>query len=467
MRCSLKKLFESPNAAQLENAEVFWIKDTQKYIEPIIIDAISGKGKLRKLTPRLNEQGIYVVGGRAHRWVQISYNKQEIPILSSKQKFTRLFSEYIHKGGHLGTESDIAKIRAHYWIIGLRRLCKTIRYDCIDCRKRDGIVSSQIMGKLPLERLKPAPAWSYIGIDLFGPFSVRGDINKRSTGKVYGVVFTCLLIRAIYLDIAIDYSTDSFLMVFRRFVSLKGYPIKIYSDSGPQLVGTSNELKKIARNWDWEKIMDFGASKGIEWVFSPGDAPWWNVCVESLIKSVKKGIHHAIGMQRISFSEMLTVMFEVANLVNERPVGTKPNSASDFTYLCPNDLLLGRSSSRIPSGPWNETTNIRKRFYFVQSIINSYWKKWTQCYFPSLMLQQMWHHQTRNMKAGDIVIIQDKNLILGQWRLGRISLVHPDSDGIVRNVEVQYKHNDSTVYITINRPVQRSIMLMPVDENIN
>ena len=83
------------------------------------------------------------------------------------------------------------------------------------------------------------------------------------------------------------------------------------------------------------------------------------------------------------------------------------------------------------------------------------------------MLQQKWHHQTRNMKAGDIVIIQDKNLVRGQWRLGRISLVHPDSDGIVRNVEVQYKHNDSTVYTTINRPVQRLIMLMPVDENIN
>ena len=213
--------------------------------------------------------------------------------------------------------------------------------------------------------------------------------------------------------------------------------------------------------------MDFGTSKDIDWVFSPGDAPWWNGCVESLIKSVKKGIHHAIGMQRISFSEMLTVMFEVANLVNEMPVGIKPNSVSDFTYLCPNDLLLGRSFSRIPSGPWNETTNLRKRFYFVQSIINSYWKKWTQCYFPSLMLQQKWHHQTRNMKVGDIVIIQDKNLIRGQWRLGRISLVHPDSDGIVRNVDVQYKHNDSTLYTTINRPVQRLIMLMPVDENIN
>ena len=306
----------------------------------ILIDALSGKGSLRTLTPRLDKQGIYVVGGRAQRWTEISYNKQEIPIISGKHKFAKLFSEYIHKSGHLGVESDIAKIRSRYWVIGLRKLCMSIRYNCIDCRKRDGKLSSQVMGKLPLERLKPAPAWSYIGIDLFGPYHVRGDINKRSTGKIYGVIFTCLLIRAIYLDISVDYSTDGFLAVFRRFTSLRGYPIKIYSDSGPQLVGTSNELKKAVAKLNWEKTKDFGASRGVEWIFSPGDAPWWDGCAESMIKAVKKGIHHAIGSQRVSFSEMLTILFEVANLVNERPIGVKPNSVSEFTYLCPKDLIF-------------------------------------------------------------------------------------------------------------------------------
>ena len=93
-------------------------------------------------------------------------------------------------------------------------------------------------------------------------------------------------------------------MVFRRFVSLRGCPLKLYSDCGPQLVGASNELKQMEKEWDWEKIIAFGAERGIDWVFSPADAPWWNGCVESLIRSVKKGITHAIGVQRISFSEM-------------------------------------------------------------------------------------------------------------------------------------------------------------------
>ena len=49
------------------------------------------------------------------------------------------------------------------------------------------------MGKLPIERLKPAPPFFHSMVDLFGPYSVKGEVNKRSTMKVYGVIITDLL----------------------------------------------------------------------------------------------------------------------------------------------------------------------------------------------------------------------------------------------------------------------------------
>ena len=51
-------------------------------------------------------------------------------------------------------------------------------------------------------------------------------------------MFTCLLVRAIHLEMAPNYSTDVFLMTF---------PNKIYSDVGSQLVGASSELKVVYR----------------------------------------------------------------------------------------------------------------------------------------------------------------------------------------------------------------------------
>ena len=59
---------------------------------------------------------------------------------------------------------------------------------------------------------------------------------------------------------------------------------------------------------------------------------------------------------------VLCVLFEVANLINERPIDHYPRSPEDGSYLCPNDLLLGRSTTKVPSGPFKESTNPRLRF---------------------------------------------------------------------------------------------------------
>ena len=121
---------------------------------------------------------------------------------------------------------------------------KSIKSKCVICRKRDKRVSEQVMGNLPTDRLKPAPPWYITGIDLFGPYRIRDEI------KTHGVMFNCSGTRAVYLDIAADYSTDKFLMVLRRFVSLHGYPSKLFSDNGTQLVAANKELSNITKNWD-------------------------------------------------------------------------------------------------------------------------------------------------------------------------------------------------------------------------
>ena len=95
------------------------------------------------------------------------------------------------------------------------------------------------------------------------------------------------------------------------------------------------------------------------------DAPWQKGASETPVKSVKKAITVAIGESVMTFSELQTVCYEAANLVNERPIGRHPTSPEDGTYLCPNDLLLGRSTSRVPSGPFRETRNPNHRFEFV------------------------------------------------------------------------------------------------------
>ena len=320
------------------------------------------------------------------------------------------------------------------------------------------------MSPLPAEKLKPSPAWSITNSDLFGPFEIRGEVNKRSRGKSYGVIFADMVSGAIYVDLSQDYSMQSFLLVLQRFISVRGYPLKVYSDEGTQLLAANKELRALVVDLDISQLKDFGAMNGLQWHFSPADAPWYNGTVESLIKSVKRALYNSIGNQVLSFSEMQTVLFEVANLVNERPIGRKPTVPNDSTYLSPNDLILGRSTSRAPSGPFEENCSHIKRFYFVQQLINSFWKKWIQNYFPSLLVQQKWHVEKRNVKVGDVVIIQDVNSIRGKWKLGGVHKAVVDNDGKVHRVKVEYKNTDSKEYIVIERSVQRLIVIVPVHD---
>ena len=457
---SLKNIFKSPLADAFVRAEMFWVKDAQQ----LLIGGLEG-GDYARLCPKKNVDGMYVVSGRTEDWFKNTYNTDGLILLPYNHRFSYLYALWIHNSDHLGISATVCKIRNRFWIIQITRMVKSIRNKCVICRKLNKQFEEQIMGQLPYDRLKPAPAFHITFLDLFGPFMVRGVVNKRSRSKCFGVIFTCGNSRAVYCDLSQDYGTDSFLQTMRRFTSLRGYPAKIYSDSGTQLVAANKELKGMCVRLDEHQLQQFGVEKGLLWHFASPNAPWKNGCAESLIKSIKKAIQIAVGEQVLSFPELQTVLFEAANIVNERPIGVRNRSIEDGNCLCPNDLLLGRASSRVPSGPFRPYTNPRKRFSFIQALIDTFWKRWTRDFFPSLLIRQKWHCRKRELCVGDIVLMKDLNALRGNWKLGKISKTHKSHDSIIRNVDVQYKAKLDNKLTTVRRPVQSLVVLLPIEDD--
>ena len=89
-------------------------------------------------------------------------------------------------------------------------------------------------------------------------------------------------------------------------------------------------------------------------------------------------------------------------------------------------------------------------------------------------MQQKWHTEQRNLKVGDIVIVQDTKQLRGNWKLATVSKVFPSDDGKVRRVQLQYKNEKigeavdeytGTPYTTIERPVQRIVVIIPIDDD--
>ena len=186
-----------------------------------------------------------------------------------------------------------------------------------------------------------------------------------------------------------------------------------------------------------------------------------------------------IGDTKLTLNETFTMLPEIANLLNERPIGLKPTDKSCTEYLSPNSLLLGRSSARISSGPFqpeewysDDPKKFQSRFVLVQSIVDQFWRVWIKWYFPTLLVRQKWHTDKRNVAVGDVCLLKDATAFRGDWRLCKVTAVFPDGNGKVRNVEVMVKPKQSgvgpyiaTKPIKMNKHVCNLVVIVPVDED--
>ena len=108
------------------------------------------------------------------------------------------------------------------------------------------------------------------GVDFFGPFYIedsKGILEKR-----YGLIFTCMVTRAVHLETCPDLNTDRFLNAFRRFCSRRCQPQILYSDNGQTFVGASEELKKTVKALDNDRIYKALAVANTTWKFNPHTA---------------------------------------------------------------------------------------------------------------------------------------------------------------------------------------------------
>ena len=102
------------------------------------------------------------------------------------------------------------------------------------------------MSELPSDRLQEFPPFTYCGVNLFGPLTIK---NYRKKLKRYGVMFTCLCSRAIHIEVAQSLETNSFILSLRRFIGRRGNIRLVRSDNGTNFVGAIRSFNKPSKRW--------------------------------------------------------------------------------------------------------------------------------------------------------------------------------------------------------------------------
>lgn len=103
------------------------------------------------------------------------------------------------------------------------------------------------MADFPSDHLSTEPPFTNVGLDVFGPWNVstHRTCGGHANSKRWAVMFTCLSMRAVHIELIESMDCSSFINALSHFVALHGLIKQICSDCGTNIRGACKELKML------------------------------------------------------------------------------------------------------------------------------------------------------------------------------------------------------------------------------
>ncbi|XP_058827482.1 uncharacterized protein LOC131687420 [Topomyia yanbarensis] len=314
-------------------------------------------------------------------------------------------------------------------------MLSTVIKECQRCTLQKSKPLAPRMAPLPEQRLTPhVRPFSYVGIDYLGPLEVTVGRRKE---KRYVAVFTCLVVRAVHLEVAHSLSTDSCMMAIRRFVRAFGSPVEIFTDNGTNFVGANRQLLQQIKRINSECADTFTDAK-TQWSFNPPAAPHMGGVWERMVRSVKETMRALDDGRKLNDEILLTVLAETKWFINSRPLTYMPLETSGDEAITPNHFIFCGSSSGAHEPlrtPVDLAETLRSSYKRSQYLSDALWKRWLKEYFPTLNRRSKWFDDVPAIRVGDLVYLAEGKR--RTWIRGKIEKVYPGPDGRVRQATVR------------------------------
>lgn len=404
--------------------------------------------KLKPLSVFRDTDGLYRVGGRLQN-SSLSYDAKHPIVLPRESHVSMLLCREAHaRTLHGGVQLMRAYLQTMYWICGVTRTLKRIRFECLRCYRLSAKPPEPVMADLPKSRFETARAFTNVSADFCGPFSVHeGPRPRARTLKAYVCVFTCMATRATHLEVVEDLSTPAFIAALDRMIARRGYCSMLFCDNATNFQGAANALKKD------EAFLNKLSQRQIKFTFNCPISPWKNGITERMVGLFKSHLVRVVGKSTLTFTEFVTLVTQIEAVLNSRPLVPLAVDPEDGV-LTPGHFLIG---STLMSRPEPDLSTVKtgtlSRWQVVKAALQSFWRQWHTQYLQLLMPKKKWQDGAANLATGQVVIMKQEGSPPALWPLGRISEIYPHSDGVIRVVKVDTGHGN---YL---RPVNRLIPL--------
>ena len=363
---------------------------------------------------------------------------------------------------HTGVETVYRYVLQIVYVIDGRDLVKLIRKRCERCRFIAKRTIDVEMGPISNHNLNIAPPFYSTQVDLCGPFNAFSNFHKRTTVKIWLVIFCCTTTSATKIKVMDDYSSPSFVLSFTRFASEVGYPKYLLPDEGSQLVKSCKTLKLSFQDLKNQLYRDVH----VEFEICPVSGHFMHGKVERKIQEVRKSILVNFDKCRFSILQWETVASQISNTINDMPLALIGHTDFEVAdVLTPNRLLMGRNNDRSPTFPVEISSKPDKFIKQNQEMFNSWFEVWLTVHVPKLMHRPKWFQNDFDVKVGDIVLFTKRESVLcNTYQYGKIKEVETSKDGRIRKVLVEFRNHNENVNRVTYRATRGLVMIHPVDE---
>lgn len=389
-------------------------------------DRVEFTDLLRMVAPFVDERGVLRMRGRAARCENVPFTAKYPMIVGGDHRAITLLVQHYHRlNFHQNTTSTINELRQKIVMPRMQTVVKRIVNECRWCRVKKARPLIPQMSALPLCRMAMfMPPFTFTGVDYFGPFDVL--IGRTRKEKRYGVLFTCLTTRAIYLEVCYSLTTQSCCAVLDSLVARRGLPVEFHSDNATCFVGAAKEY--VAPN-----------GRTLTWRFIPPRCPAMGGAWERLVGATKRALE-GMPWEKTPTEETIRRLFVNAErLVNSRPLTEIPVDIEEEDCLTPNHFLLGSSNGVhvATTNDWDARASLRE----WDKMVNHFWEKWAKEYLPKVSVRPKWHQPTQPLAVGDLVFLCDDDHRRG-WLRAEVTGVKIDKESCqVRDLTVRTADN--------------------------
>lgn len=413
---------------------------------------LKGSSNLRTLCPFLDPDGLLRVGGRLTN-APLTQDRKHPLILPSEHRITELILQEEHlRLLHAPPNLLLAQVRRKFWPLRGRQLVKRTVRKCLTCAKARPMTINQVMAPLPPERVTPNQVFENVGIDNTGPILVRSSNRKSSEIlKAYLCVFTCFATKANHLEIVTSLTTEAFISALKRFVSRRGVPQCIYSDNSKTFVGANSELQnafnRAIKSYELSKYL---CHNHIEWKFIPPRSPHFGGLWEASIRSFKSHFRKAVGKQKLTLEEAMTLSTQIEAVLNSRPITSLSSDPNDLEALTPGHFLIGKPLMSFPTKSTTSMATEKPLGKWKQStkILSQFWKRWNTEYLQNLQTLPKWYKSKGSLAIGSLVALKDNKHPPLFWKFGRVQKLHLSRDGKPRVATLKTAHGQVVRAIT-------------------